>query len=398
MSSSRFLYPPLAIGLALLVAPVFAAEPLKYSNGDFSLRVSGRVQGDALLGASVPSENTDNFLLRRARIGVTAQWGEDWRARVSADVAHGLRLQDAAVEYRGWPVWLEAGRIGQPFGLAQQTSSRDQPFMERPQATVLGTSYGLGVSANYRGDRWALTAGVFGHPGGGASSDDDYDDEGERIRRNRPNAYDRAVAARVTYTPIRNDEWLLHLGGGLSWNQSEDGTVRFRGSPESRLLQGLTVRSAELTGVDHVLLSNLEIGLRHGPVLVTAEAIQARVDTRRDPSPRFDSWYVEGSWALTGEQRAYSRRQGVFGGITPAHPFRLGQPGWGAVELTARYSATDLSDPRLGGDKGRVASVGVNWTPIDSWRVQLDVLDIERTRRGETKHDNAVQMRLQYSF
>lgn len=379
-----------AVSLGLLAsAPAFAAEPLlpRYQQGAFSLSASGRVQGDVLLGSGLPSNRTDSAELRRARLALNARYGKDWRGRVSADFADGTRLQDLAVEYRGWPVWVELGRILEPFGLADQSSSRDLPFMERPQATTLGSSYGFGVAANARGKLWAVTGGVFGHTG-----NDELDGR------------DQAVTVRGSYTPVRNDDWLLHLGAGASLRKPKGSTLRYSARPETVLVSGLSVQSAALTGVKQVRLANGEVALRRGPVLVSAELLSASVGRETGPEPSYSGYYVEGSWALTGERRDYSTRQGSFDGLKPKRPLKLSKglksfrEGVGAVELAARFGATDFTDPVLGGEKGRVASVGVNWTPVERLRVQLNALAIEEQRGAVKEDDTVVQMRVQFSF
>lgn len=376
----------LALAAGLTIGGSATAEPLipRYENGEFTARVFGRLQGDGLLSSELPSARTDSTNLRRARIGVAGRYGKDWRARVSADVSDGVRLQDLAAEYRGWPVWIEAGRIIEPFGLADQISSRDLPFMERPQASVLGTSYGFGIAANARGSIWAITAGAFGRTGNGELD-----------------GRDQALTARATVVPLRNDTVLVHLGAGGSLREPERGVLRYSGSPESTLVSGLSVQSAALTGVKTVRLANGEGAVRRGPVLISAEYINAAVDTETGPSPNYSSYYVEGSWALTGERRDYSTRQGTFDGLKPKRPFNPARglkSGPGAIEIAARYSATDLTDPTLGGEEGRVASVGLNWTPVNSVRVQLNALSIEEKRGAVKEDDTVVQMRLQFSF
>lgn len=372
--------------LSLAAAPAQAAEKSiipRYENGPLSVRAYGRLQGDALLSSGLPENRTESFDLRRARIGVAARYGKDWRARIAADVSDGTRLQEAQIEYRGWPVWIEAGRILEPFGLADQSSSRDLPFMERPQASVLGTSFGFGIAANARGALWALTAGLFGQSG-----------------NSELDGRDSAITARGTFTPVRSDTLLVHLGAGISQREPEGDTLRYSGAPESTLVSGLSVQSARLAGVKSVRLANGEAAIRRGPVLISAEYINAAVETQTGPQPSYGSYYVEGSWALTGERRDYSTRQGTFGGLKPKRSVMQG--GIGAVEVAARYGSTDLTDPTLGGEKGRVAGVGINWTPVESLRVQLNALSIEEERKTATgtatEDDTVVQMRVQFSF
>ena len=65
-------------------------------------------------------------------------------------------------------------------------------------------------------------------------------------------------------------------------------------------------------------------------------------------NPTFTGWYVEGSWILTGETKTYTvtgtnNEVGGWGQPIPSAPFSLTGDSWGAWELTARYSDTDLN-------------------------------------------------------
>jgi phosphate-selective porin OprO/OprP len=382
---------PLALGA--LCSPALASGPLipRFEYGDFRLQAFGRVQGDALLSSGLPAERTTSVDLRRAGLGLLGRYGENWRARLSADVSDGVRLQDANVEYRGWPVWVEFGRILEPFGLADQSGGNSLPLMERPQATLIGASFGFGVGANMRGQRWALSASVVGQTGNG-----ELDGGAE------------ALTARGTFTPLRREGLLLHLGTGISLREPDGGTVRFAGTPETSLVSGLSVQSPRLTGVERVQIINGESALLSGPVLVAAEVFNAEVDRATGSSVGYGGGYVEASWAITGERRAYSTRLGVFDGVRPRRPLDIrrvwqGKGGYGAVEIAARYGVTDLTGPGNSGDESRIAGVGLNWIPVTNTRVHLNVLNIEeqrRTSRGVliTEDDTVVQTRVQFRF
>ena len=93
--------------------------------------------------------------------------------------------------------------------------------------------------------------------------------------------------------------------------------------------------------------------------------------------------YVEAGWCVTGEKRSYSTRYGTVGGIRPARPVTSG--GFGAWELAARWSATDLSDG--GGDRGRVGSVGLNWYPVDPLRISIGAQRAHRELADGTQRD-----------
>jgi phosphate-selective porin OprO/OprP len=87
--------------------------------------------------------------------------------------------------------------------------------------------------------------------------------------------------------------------------------------------------------------------------------------------------------SLTGEPRRYDAGSASFRGLKPVHP--LGKDGWGAWEVAARYSNTDLAfDPLAGAAAGGVTggeqniwSVGLNWYPTAGLRFMLDYDNIQ---------------------
>jgi phosphate-selective porin OprO/OprP len=89
------------------------------------------------------------------------------------------------------------------------------------------------------------------------------------------------------------------------------------------------------------------------------------------------SFYVQMGYLLTGETRS------TIGIVKPNHPFSLkkGNIGWGAWELTARYSYLDigqqvftsgLADPNLWANRLNVIDLGVNWHATQYVKVYLD--------------------------
>lgn len=376
MTTNNFTAALAGCAFGVLATSALAAPTLEFANGAGQISLFGRVQADVLLDSGLPDSRQDNFEWRSARLGARLQVGEDWHAVLSANFEDKLELHEASIEYRGWPVWIEGGRIQESFGLSDQSSSQNLLMMERPQPTVaLGGGYGFGLAAYWRGERWGASLGAFGKSG-----NDQLDGR------------DRALTARVTGTPLRSDDWLMHLGAGLSLRDTPT-QIDFSARPETVLVSGLSVNSATLDGVEEVHLANLEFALRRGPLLVQAEYLRASVSGAG--SPDYDGWYVEAGWVLTGETREYRTRRGVFRGIKPRAP--LGKGGFGAVELAARYSKTDLADAAPGGETGRIAGIGVNWTPVDAVRVQFNLLDIEERGTG-IESDTVAQMRAQFSF
>jgi phosphate-selective porin OprO/OprP len=107
------------------------------------------------------------------------------------------------------------------------------------------------------------------------------------------------------------------------------------------------------------------------------------------------------AWMLTGETRYYYADEGEVGPIeAPKEP-------WGALELAARYSITNLNDLAAGvhGGQSNQLMLGVNYYPNSSIKIQFNYstvnLDQYATRKGNLFGDDDhsfIQVRFQASL
>ena len=365
---------------------------------DFEWTLSGNVQGDALASSDLPSDREKSSELRRAHIGAVIDYKYDWRFKAAIDLAErapvGERaspLRELSVEFRGLPVYIEAGRIVEPFGMLQG-GSRNAALMERPMASGLAPGYGHGLAFNWRGDRFAVSGGFFSAT------------ENDALFGARK---DDATTVRVSGAPILGETAVLHVGGAMSTRKPESGFLQFVTVPETVLLQGLNA-SSDLLFTERYNLYGLEVAGQWGPVHARSEYFQADIGTAYGVfgtppgdftfiSPNYSGYYAEAAWAITGETRDYSLRRGMFSGIYPETPLLRG--GFGALEVAMRYSAVDLTDENGAGEKGDVASLGVNWYPFEFLKLMVDGLSItEEDGAGVREDAQAIQVRLQAHY
>jgi phosphate-selective porin OprO/OprP len=182
----------------------------------------------------------------------------------------------------------------------------------------------------------------------------------------------------------------LHLGLSVSDREPTGDAVRFRSRPESHLSPRLVDTSG--FGADGVTLVDLEGALVVGPFSAQGEYIQASVDSLVGPDPDFDSFYVYGSWFLTGEHRPYKNSAGAFDRLKPRRV--LGE-GPGAWEIAVRYSTLDLTDSGIEGGELDDVTFGLNWYPYANvrWMLNYVMADLDGTGEGD-----AIQMRFQIDF
>jgi phosphate-selective porin OprO and OprP len=123
---------------------------------------------------------------------------------------------------------------------------------------------------------------------------------------------------------------------------------------------------------------------------------------RRDAAlddPSFGGYYLQGSWLLTGESRRYNAATGSFQNPRAKSPFAH-DAGWGAFELAARFSHTDLnfnegnsgSAPMAGAIRGGeqdVFALGLNWYLNPNIKVLLNYLMIDVDRLNPAGPGNA---------
>lgn len=369
------------------------------------------LQGDFKVATSA-DQGAHSGLFRRARVSFIADWGFDWRVHLSGDAGKFSGLRDLYAEYRRYPVYVAFGRMVEPFGLLQGGSA-GAALMERPQPTALAPGYGFGVQGNYAGSNWGVTFGAFD------ATQNDIDLGGRK---------EEALTGRLTFAPYRSAAALVHLAINGSRRSSGEGYAQFDALPETTLLDGYNTQSLvwsadnDSPGSNKYWIYGAEGAWKVASLMLQAEFLQTIFDHtntlnpstfefERIPSPRYHGYYVEAAWVVTGEHRDYSTRRGVFGNVYPERP--LGSGGFGAFEVAARGSVTDLRyDVRYHGptgDYGEVGSIGVNWYPSDAVKAMLDFVQIKRTSHGgvgdeasdppnPSRTDWVVQARVQWYF
>ena len=149
---------------------------------------------------------------------------------------------------------------------------------------------------------------------------------------------------------------LLHLGLGLRHSDAKQ-PLRFGSRPE--FFNAPRYADTGEISADDAVTYNLEAYWRNGPYMVGFEYFGVDVTSAESGDPFFNGYSLTGSWAVTGETRAYRKRSGTFDPLPVAKPVNRG--GWGALELALRYSSLDLTDGAVDGGEMDIFSLGLNW-------------------------------------
>jgi phosphate-selective porin OprO/OprP len=341
--------------------------------------------------ATVPQRLDSGINVRRARIGILGTFMGDWNYNLSfefggsSDGLGGLApgslpggvttgIHDAQVGYTGLkPFTIEGGIAALPYTLDWATSSNDTMFMERSSAaTIAANSLGAGsfrTHAGIRGNNDRLWAGVYlTGPTLGATH------IGSSTATVTGTTEQYGSFGRLTYQLVQGETYSLHIGGDAQAvfkppTNTTTGvpTLTLSDRPELRIDPTAILTTGAIANASAAQVYSAEAAAGHGPLFFQGEYLHFNIDRRLGlPTLQFAGWYVQGSWTLTGESRAYNPSTGSYGTIVPAHPFVTNSNEWGAWELAGRYSVIDLND-RLGfkdgiaGGDQTVYTVGLNW-------------------------------------
>ena len=358
-------------------------------DGAFKLKFGGRIMVDmawfdvdaALGDEEDPLDEAVEF--RRARLYFSGSIYDAVEFKAQYDFAGGeAAMKDVyiGIKYVG-PGSVRVGHFKEPFSLEEITSSKYITLMERSLANTFtpGRNVGLAYLGDAMDERITYGVGIFR----------ETDDFGEFS-----GGSDYNLTARVTGVPLYQDkgEKLIHVGAAYSHKKLLGDEVRYRSRPEAHLstrfvdTEGLDATEADLIGVEAAVV--------FGPLSVQGEYIMAGVQADESGDPDFASYYVEASYFLTGEHRRYKLSEGAFDRVKPNQNLMV-DGGFGAVQLTARYSSIDLTDGAIEGGEMDDITLGVNWYLNPNTRVMLNYVNADVDGVGEA---DIVQMRFQIDF
>jgi phosphate-selective porin OprO/OprP len=399
------------------------------ADGSNVLRLGALVQADGRYFADSATPSTSNtWLLRRVRPILQGTLDDIYDFKLMPDFGGGKTIvQDAfvAARFKPW-LTLTAGKFKPPVGLERLQSAADNRFIERAMPTDLVPNRDIGVQlgGDLAGGRVNYSVGLFNGVADGTSSDNnptpDFSSDGKGD-----------LAARIFLRPffLSGNPVLSGLGFGIASTYA-----RATGNPANTLLASyktsgqqafFSYRGNAAATLTQPALSNgvyasgerlrvaPQLYYYAGPIGLLAEYTRVRQGVARvnSDSPRsalltHSAWQAQLSWLVTGEAES-------FAGVTPNKPYRIGAPGWGALELVARVQeltvdpaafnggSNSFANPASSVQRARAAGIGVNWYPNRNLKWALDY---ELTRfkggalGGDRPDEKAVFTRFQIAF
>lgn len=392
--------------ITLCAAPAFAGEMtaswkngLKLSDDDGnSVKIGGRLfvdwawfSTDDDFDASADEIPVDGTEIRQARIFLSGTMHEAVSYKFQVDFASGsASFKDAYIALDDSPLGganLTIGQFRHPVGLEENTSSKYITFMERSQLSgfTVGRQSGIGADRSFLDDRLLARASLFrvSNSQGEGSGADDY-----------------GVAARLSGLPWRTDEGsLLHLGASFA-RRNRVGRGLFVNEPEAHLHPGF---SSVDPAADAAATWGAEAAAVFGPFSLQGEYMLLGTTAPEGAEDAgFSTWYGQASWFVTGESRQYGAGAGAFSRVSPRSPY--GSRGYGALELAARFSSTDLNDDPWEGGTLDTITLGANWYLNPNTRMMVNWVRADGESPAVTGEQSAtgvtstIQTRLQVDF
>lgn len=404
---------------------------LSSADGDWTIAPTGRVHFDMGVylrqrpdgtaggimgpGTAAGGRLTSGVNARRARLGVTG--------RAMGDFTYGLILEaggatdgtatieEARIGYTGLRnTVIEIGYGAQYFMLDESTSSNDIMFLERASAVTVGGGFNAGdprASMGFRtwGARWYASAYLTSSAPNVAHA----------LTRRGFGAYQR-----VGYNFIQTEDESLHVGASAAQvfevpnsGPGTPGSFTLSDRPEVRIdptpLLNTGALGTAANPVTGAQVYGVEAAAAFGAAFLQGEYIRHVVRRRLGPAVDTGGGYVQASYTFGG-RRAYVPSSASYSGVRPARPFAPGRGGWGAVELAARVSYTDLVDhytPHLAaadqpfmvnGGRQTTYTLGLNWfwNANMLWKFNYIHSDFDKT--GPVSAANALPLPLGLSL
>ena len=278
------------------------------------------------------------------------------------------------------------GNQSEGVTMERLANSYDLVFMERStmsQALTTSRSTGVRLQGTAAGRRMNWSVGWYN---GWLTTGLSFSESGN------------IVNGRIAGLPIdsRGGRRLVHLGAWGVYAEAQEGQEQSRSRPEVYeapfFVDTGSFPSLHSTGF------GVELGAVEGPVTLAAEYTHSAGDAPQSGDPHFEGYYVQASWAITGETRPYDHSCGCFGQLQPFRSLSFRHGGAGAFEVGARYSKIDLTSGAIDGGKFDRWSGAFSWFPTSEFRFEFNYGYGTLQRSGIQGRTHFYQLRLQWEI
>jgi phosphate-selective porin OprO/OprP len=241
---------------------------------------------------------------------------------------------------------LSIGKQKEPFSLERLTSMINLPMQERTSgsdALLPSRNVGVVLSGTALNQDVTWAGGLF----------NDSIDTGTSFNKSSSQAI-----GRVTWLPYYSDDEssVVQLGLGLRYDNATE-PLHYFTEPEFNKAPDY-VNTGPIDA-NSSMLYNLEANWRKGPYWLAYEYVRNDVDSPLTGNPTFSGYHFTASWVVSGEMRPFNKKNALFRPVPVARTVYQG--GWGAWELSTRFSSIDLTDGTIDGGEMDIFSVGANW-------------------------------------
>jgi phosphate-selective porin OprO/OprP len=196
---------------------------------------------------------------------------------------------------------LSIGKQKEPFSLERLSPSHLAAQQERTAASdafLRARNIGVQISGNFLNDRGTWASGIF----------NPWIENDGGISQNAT-----TLVGRVTALPfISSDEnQLVHIGLGGRFSQGIK-EIRFKNTPE--FYNSPDFIDTDLIDADRYSLLNFETSYRNGPLWVSSEFTPGYIKSTNE-NLRFQGFYLQMAYTLTGETRGYRKKTGTFDAV-----------------------------------------------------------------------------------
>lgn len=391
-------------------APVLAASEkgvsIKSADGAVELKLRALVQADGRFFSGSVSQN-DGFLLRRVEPTLEGSWGKRVAFRINPQFAgDSATLNDAYIDLRFDPrATVRIGKAKPPLGLErlQSSAATAQVELGLPSELAPGRDIGVQLQGDVLGGALNYGIGAFN----GAV------DGRDAVTANPDGEFE--YVGRLFWEPFRNaggDLGTLGLGVAASVGDTYGGGNNFLPRYRTSGQEQFFGYGSNVAADGQRLRKTVQGYWYRGPFGLLGEWIGSAQDVRvasgagagTRATLENRAWQIAAGWVLTGEDAGFRGVQ------QPSSPFAVGQDGWGALELTARYGRLAIDEdafplfasPSTAARAARSWGVALNWYLSRSLKLVANyagtVFDGGAAGGGDRPAERVLFTRAQLSF